>query len=300
MRVLSSAGERGPLLFSSKEHLILFPVTPALDRAGQRLFVPLAGLEGHSIVLGVFDLSKANLGVVTLEKTLPLVGSYFFSVHYDPAGEQVLLVATDLKATSAAKEGLNDVVGIWVEAVDLKSGTAKKLSTLPDDLVLAVGNIGGAPVAFDEKFRLLALPTRKAQKTQSTDEIYWSQFYLLTQKWSSQQLTSFLPVALHGSGASTFALLNPVSAPSGQSPLSFGTIEVPTGKVSIISKWNSTEFVFAVGSMAAYDEDSAHFYSVMGTGTNTHVALVSVSTKSGQAEASPFFASSQPSGLTCF
>jgi hypothetical protein len=51
------------------------------------------------MVLAVFDVSKVSSGQVTLAKTITLVGTYVFGLHYDSAVDQVWIVATNLRSS---------------------------------------------------------------------------------------------------------------------------------------------------------------------------------------------------------
>jgi predicted nucleotidyltransferase len=56
-----------------------------------------------------------------------------------------------------------------------------------------------------------------------------------------------------------YAILH--SSDRSQQLISFGTVDSTSGKISVISKWNSTALVFVVGSLSAFDSASAQFYS---------------------------------------
>jgi hypothetical protein len=129
-----------------------------------------------------------------------------------------------------------------------------------------------------------------------------------------------------------YALLH--SSDRSQRLMSFGTVDSTSGKVSVISKWNSTSLEFVVGSLSAFDSESAQFYSrtlcyhlylfiyiylfvyyhfyqfvnfmlfccaVVGSGGGPPVALVTVSAKSGEVENAVYFRNrAQPAGLFVF
>ncbi len=56
-----------------------------------------------------------------------------------------------------------------------------------------------------------------------------------------------------------YAILH--SSDRSQQLISFGAVDSTSGKISVISKWNSTALVFVVGSLSAFDSASAQFYS---------------------------------------
>lgn len=84
----SSTGAQGPLLYTSAEWVMLFPITPAVDHQGKRLFAPLLSMAKQEMALGVFDVSKVSTGQVTLETTIKIGETYVMGLHYDPAGDK--------------------------------------------------------------------------------------------------------------------------------------------------------------------------------------------------------------------
>jgi hypothetical protein len=48
---------------------------------------------------------------------------------------------------------------------------------------------------------------------------------------------------------------------SGQGPLTFGTIDSLSGKITVYNKWDPTSLVHIVGSIAAHNPASEQFYS---------------------------------------
>ncbi|ELR24693.1 uncharacterized protein ACA1_173210 [Acanthamoeba castellanii str. Neff] len=72
-------------------------------------------------------------------------------------------------------------------------------------------------------------------------------------------------------------------------------------RTATFSKWNSTSLEFVVGSLSAFDSESAQFYSLVGSGGGPPVALVTVSAKSGEVENAVYFRNrAQPAGLFVF
>jgi hypothetical protein len=52
------------------------------------------------MALGVFDVSKVSTGQVTLETTIKIGETYVMGLHYDPAGDQVWVIGTDMRSFS--------------------------------------------------------------------------------------------------------------------------------------------------------------------------------------------------------
>lgn len=285
----SSTGAQGPQLYTSAEWVMLFPITPAVDHQGKRLFAPLLSMAKQEMALGVFDVSKVSTGQVTLETTIKIGETYVMGLHYDPAGDQVWVIGTDMHKRAS---------GVWVELVDLSAGTSKRVATVPYGAVPAASGIGGAPTAFDQKNRLLVFPAR----TEGTSpHFYWTRLDVQKLEWSNVTLDTLYPAAMAWDSESglSYGLFSPASGNGG--PLAFGTIDSLTGKVHVINQWDSTKFVFIVGSLAAYSPTKSQFYSVSGTGESPPVALLSASTVSGQLEHATYFSGRevQPSGLFC-
>lgn len=279
-----STGVEGGVLFASDQMMQLFPLSPAVDRRSQRLFVPLAGQ--FSGMVGVFDLSVP--GKATFQKVIPTFGEMFYAIQYDSVRDTVWLV------TANSPDGRPFVV-----SVDLASGKATNVTSLPDGFLPAIQGIGGGPALIDEKNRELVL---SAMQHPNQNDMSYSllKFNLDTHRFSSIPLPDLWPGAMAKDEKSgrVYALLH--SSDRSQRLISFGTVDSTSGKIAVISKWNSTALVFVVGSLSAFDSASAQFYSVMGSGGGPPVALVTVSAKSGKVENAAYFNTAQPAGLFVF
>jgi hypothetical protein len=61
----------------------------------------------------VFDVSKVSTGQVTLETTIKIGETYVMGLHYDPAGDQVWVIGTDIRSFSRSWP-MPLVSGWWV------------------------------------------------------------------------------------------------------------------------------------------------------------------------------------------
>jgi hypothetical protein len=158
-----------------------------------------------------------------------------------------------------------------------------------------MAGIGGAATIFDASRRAFVVAT----KDKSGNNYYLTSINVDTLRITHTPITDSNVVAIIQDQATktVYALLSPAHTIGN---LTWATVNLSSGALKPILKWNQSDLVFVVGSLAALDSQAKTFYSVLGNGFSTHVALVSVAINSGKITNIAYVPPNQPQSLLAY
>jgi len=282
-----NTGAQGKTLYVSSQFQEFFAITPGIDYANKRVFLPTLGQPGDPRFPTVLLGFKISGSVATLVTRVAVPNAYSVAVQYDPVTDRVFIVSLPLTAQSGAPPPV-----ISVGYVDLKTNVYSNFTVLNPGMVPSEAGIGGGSSVLLAGKRLLVLGTMSGSS--SDRKGYLSLVNLVTGTVTDVPLGKYITASM-----TLNTRTNEIDAMLMTSVglnLTFCRVQ-PTGQVTPVHVWSDLAFAFVVGSLATMDSANNRLYSVMGSGGGPPVALVTIDTTTGLRLNAAYFQRRQPQSL---